>query len=83
MQTIYAVFKFPASHTQKETDEINFNDVFYLTQHIQKSGFPRGLIGKESTCQCRRRGFEPWVRKIPWRRKWKPTPVFLPVEFRG
>ena len=25
-------------------------------------------------------GFEPWVRKIPWRRKWKPTPVFLPTK---
>jgi len=28
----------------------------------------------------RRCGFDPWVRKIPWRRKWKPTPVFLPRE---
>ena len=25
--------------------------------------------------------FNPWVRKIPWRRKWKPTPVFLPGKF--
>ena len=33
---------------------------------------------KESDCQCRRCGFNPWVRKIPWRRKWQPTPVFLP-----
>ena len=36
--------------------------------------------GEESTCQCqrhKRRGFDPWVRKIPWRRKWHPTPVFL------
>ena len=24
---------------------------------------------------------QPWVRKIPWRREWKPTPVFLPGEF--
>ena len=36
------------------------------------------LNGKESTCQCRRQGFHPWVRKIPWRRKWQPTIVFLP-----
>ena len=28
-------------------------------------------------------GFDPWVRKIPWRRKWQPTPVFLPGEYRG
>ena len=30
--------------------------------------------------QCRRPGFDPWVGKIPWRREWKPTPVFLPGE---
>ena len=27
--------------------------------------------------------FDPWVRKIPWRREWQPTPVFLPGEFHG
>ena len=45
---------------------------------------PGGHSGKESTCQCRRWGrykFNPWVMKIPWRRKWKPTLVFLPREF--
>ena len=30
--------------------------------------------------QCRRCRFDPWVREIPWRRKWQPTPVFLPSE---
>ena len=42
---------------------------------------PWWLSGKESTCQCRRHrrcSFDPWVRKIPWRRKWQPTPVLLP-----
>ena len=41
---------------------------------------------KESACQCRRlkrRGFNPWVDKIPWRRKWQPTLVFLPGESHG
>ena len=33
--------------------------------------------------QCGRPGFDPWVRKIPWRRKWQPTPVFLPGESHG
>ena len=28
-------------------------------------------------------GFDPWVRKIPWRREWPPTPVFLPGESHG
>ena len=44
---------------------------------------PRWLSGKESTCQCRRHEFDPWVGKIPWRRKWQPTPVLLPGEFHG
>ena len=29
------------------------------------------------------RGFDPWVGKIPWRRAWQPTPVFLPEESHG
>ena len=41
---------------------------------------PWWLSGKESTCQCRRCGFEPRVKKIPWRRKWQPIPVFLPEK---
>ena len=40
--------------------------------------FPRWLSGKESACQCSRCGFDPWVGKSPCRRKWLPTPVFLP-----
>ena len=47
---------------------------------------PRWLSGKEFTCQCRRhrrQGFDPSVGKIPWRRKWQPTSVFLPGEFHG
>ena len=49
-------------------------------------GFPCGACVKEPACQCRRQkrhGFDPWVRKIPWRRKWQPSPVFLPEESRG
>ena len=49
-------------------------------------GFPGGAVVKKSSCQCRRskrRRFDPWVRKIPWRRKWQPTPVFLPRKFHG
>ena len=49
-------------------------------------GFPSGASGKEPVCQCRRHkrcGFNPCVGKIPWRRKWQPTPVFLPGESHG
>ena len=41
-------------------------------------GFPSWLSGKESACQCRKCVFYPRVGKIPWRKKWQPTPVFLP-----
>ena len=46
-------------------------------------GFPSGASGKEPIHEYRRWkrcGFDPWVRKIPWRRAWQPTPVFLPGE---
>ena len=33
--------------------------------------------------ECRRPGFDPWLGKIPWRRKWQPTPVLLPGESHG
>ena len=49
-------------------------------------GFPGGTGGKEPTCQHRRHkrcGFDPWVGKIPWKRAWQPTPVFLPGESHG
>ena len=46
-------------------------------------GLPRWLSGKEFTCQSRRCRFDPWVGKIPWLRKGKPTPVFLPGKSHG
>ena len=38
---------------------------------------------KRICLQCRRPGFDPWVGKIPWRMKWKPTPIFLPGKSHG
>ena len=49
-------------------------------------GFPGGTSSKESAYRCSRHercGFDPWVRKIPWRRKWQPTPVSLPGKCYG
>ena len=56
---------------------VHLCDLFFLR------GFPGGASGKEPTCQCRRHKscrFDPWVGKIPWRRAWQPTLVFLPGE---
>ena len=48
--------------------------------------FPGGAAGKEPASQCRRHKrhrFNPWIRKLPWRRGWQPTPAFLPGESHG
>ena len=58
----------------------NWGSLVYL------DGFPWWCSGKDSVCQCRRQkglGFDLWVSKIPWRRKWQPTPVFLPGKSCG
>ena len=54
--------------------------------HIHLKGFPGGVSGDESTCQCRRlrrHRFDPWVGKIPWSSKWQPAPIILPGKFHG
>ena len=58
----------------------------FVAPELSSGGFSGDSDGKESTCQCRRfkrLRFNPWVGKIPWRKKQKPTPVFLPGKFRG
>ena len=64
------------------------------THHIKENAHKiiRGLQSRRASLvaqtvkkiclQCRP-GFDPWVGKIPWKRKWQPTPVFLPREFHG
>ena len=68
----------------------------FLPEHIhlllfkhtctQNEASQGALVVKEPTCQCWRYkscGFYPWIGKIPWRRAWQPTPVFLPGESHG
>ena len=64
----------PVATSRKESDTTDFTFTFT---------FPGGASGKEPACQCqscKKCGFDPWVRKIPWRKKWQPTPVFLTEE---
>ena len=58
-------------------------ECLYLCMSSAGKGLPRWLSGTESACQYRRHRFKPSVRKIPWRRKWPPTPVFFPVKSHG
>ena len=50
---------------------------------MMESSYVVWLSGKEFACQCRRHGFNSWVGKISWRRKWQPIPVFLPGKSLG
>ena len=56
--------------------------VFFLEFLIFLKGLLWRLSDEDSSCQCRRCGFDSWVGKIPWRRKWWLTPV-LPGKFQG
>ena len=47
------------------------------------SGFSGGSVVKNLPAHAGEHGFNPWVRKIPWKRKWQPTPVFLPGKLDG
>ena len=68
-------------------DSKHFYSVFtFYVASLTISRFSGGASSKEPTCQCRRykrHGFDPWVGKLPWRRKWQPTPVFLPGKSHG
>ena len=63
--------------------------IMYVIREIENvncwcwQGLPWWLSGIKSASQCRRHGFHPWVGKVPWRRKWQPTAVFLPGTFHA
>ena len=46
----------------------------------ERLAFPDGSTGKEISLQCKTPRFDSWLWKVPWRRKWQPTPVSLPGE---
>ena len=66
------------THTHKHT-----HIYIYIERERERDtymGFPGSASGKEPACQCRkhkRHRLDPWIGKIPWRRAWQSTPVFL------
>ena len=69
---------------------LHFLSLFFHLPHFTEASIPTTplktlwwLSGKESTCQCKRLEFDPWVRKIPWRRKWQLISVFLSAKSHG
>ena len=52
---------------------------------MEEEGLPGGpdIRNPPANVETQRHGFDPWVRKIPWCRKWQPTPILLPGESHG
>ena len=80
-----AVFLPGESHGQRSlakeldtTEQLNWTELMYIYM-----SFLGGSDGKSVCLQCGRPRFDPWVEKIPWQRKWQPTPVLLPEKFLG
>ena len=57
--------------------------VTYISKDHKTYELPWWLGSKEFTCNAGDMGFNPSIRKIPWRRKWHTTPVFLPGKSHG
>ena len=77
---VFMSFKFTVRCILKfSLNQFNCNNL-NVSCHV---GLSRWLSGKESTCQCRRFGFDLLVGKILWRKKWQPTPVFPREESHG
>ena len=67
------------SHLMSSQNAVNF----YFAMSYLLFGLPWWFSGKEPACQCRRCRFVPSFGNIPWRRRWQPTPVFLPGKSDG
>ena len=53
------------------------------THYYYETNTSGGSDSKSICLQCGKPGFDPWFGKIPWRRKWQPTPVLLPEKSHG
>ena len=80
-QSIFVHFSVSTPRMQLlEDEDLLFACLFHPQSHHQ---LPWYLKQQRILLQCGRPRFYPWVRKIPWRREWQPTPVFLPRKFHG
>ena len=84
LKNLYFTFMLDHGLTKSRRVDGHFTLEYWHVQLLWD--FPIGASGKEPACQCRRHKrhrFGPSVGKIPCRRAWPPTPVFLPGEFHG
>ena len=75
------------TETQPETSSLSKQTISVLNCICNfgstYSGLPWWFSGREFTYQCRKCRFDPWVGKVPWRRKWQLTPVLLSGKSHG
>ena len=67
---------------QKSNTQVNWQKLPWVNNNCDDV-FPHGASGRESICQYKRDGFDSWVRKMLWSRKWQPAPIFLPGKSQG
>ena len=73
-------------NTESKCTKLSIKNEIIIKTFYDMNDFPSGVSGKEPACQCRkhkRERFHSRARKIPWSRKWQPTPVTLPGESHG
>ena len=65
--------------------ENTITNISRMSKQITVNSYKKGFLGSSAVkiCQCKRCGFDPWVQKVPWKRKWQPVPVFLPGKSYG
>ena len=74
---------FPIYELSQASDGHGLRDTYHEYSSAHYLDLPGGSDIKESAWQCRRPGFDAWLGKIPWRREWQPTLVFLPGKSHG
>ena len=85
LYSTFCFYEFPSLGTSYKWNHMVFVllQLTYSVSILFSRGFPGGSVVKNLTCHCRtrkRQRFNPQVGKIPWRRAWQPTAVFLPGE---
>ena len=68
-------------HSEQKRNKTGRCQKFYSLLHSTIHSGASLVAQCEFTCQCRRCGFNPWVGKIPWDRKWQPTPWEIPLPW--
>ena len=78
------IILFVIANTERHSDLIDRNHkIGGKNTSMPISGLSWWLRQQRIHLQCGRPGFDPWIEKIPWRRAWQPTPVFLPENPSG